>query len=300
MRLLFELVRRNLKLYFKDKGLFFSSLITPLILLVLYSTFLANVYRDSLVSNLPEELNIDKKIINAIVSGQLVSSLLAVSCVTISFCSNLIMITDKSNKSICDLTVTPLKKSTLAFSYFIATAISSLIITLLTLVVSLIFLSTQGFYLTGLDIFKSVIDVILLTLFATSLSSCINYFLSSNGAAQVIGTLVSSIYGFICGAYMPLSSFGKGLQNILSFLPGTYGTSLIKSHLLNGPFDELVKIGIPQEFVDNLAKSVDVRYYFFDNLVSEGAKFGILTGSVLFFICLFIVFNIIDKKKIKR
>ena len=33
------LIRRNTKLYFKDKGMFFTSLITPLILLVLYSTF---------------------------------------------------------------------------------------------------------------------------------------------------------------------------------------------------------------------------------------------------------------------
>ena len=37
---LFALVKRNTKLYFKDKGMFFSSLITPLILLVLYATFL--------------------------------------------------------------------------------------------------------------------------------------------------------------------------------------------------------------------------------------------------------------------
>lgn len=34
------LIRRNVKLYFKDKGMFFTSLITPIILLVLYSTFL--------------------------------------------------------------------------------------------------------------------------------------------------------------------------------------------------------------------------------------------------------------------
>lgn len=40
------LIRRNTKLYFKDKGMFFTSLITPLILLVLYSTFLSNVYCD--------------------------------------------------------------------------------------------------------------------------------------------------------------------------------------------------------------------------------------------------------------
>ena len=31
-----SLVKRNTKLYFKDKGMFFSSLITPIILLVLY------------------------------------------------------------------------------------------------------------------------------------------------------------------------------------------------------------------------------------------------------------------------
>ena len=36
---LLALTKRNTKLYFKDKGMFFSSLITPVILLVLYSTF---------------------------------------------------------------------------------------------------------------------------------------------------------------------------------------------------------------------------------------------------------------------
>ena len=41
------LVKRNIKLYFKDKGMFFTSLITPLILLVLYGTFLSNVYEDT-------------------------------------------------------------------------------------------------------------------------------------------------------------------------------------------------------------------------------------------------------------
>ena len=38
------LIKRNVKLYFRDKGMFFTSLITPIILLVLYSTFLKNVF----------------------------------------------------------------------------------------------------------------------------------------------------------------------------------------------------------------------------------------------------------------
>ena len=47
MKQLLELTRRDLKVFFKDKGMFISSLITPIILLVLYATFLARVYKDS-------------------------------------------------------------------------------------------------------------------------------------------------------------------------------------------------------------------------------------------------------------
>ena len=49
----YNLFIRNCKLFFKDKGMFFASLITPVILLVLYAAFLANVYRDSFISALP-------------------------------------------------------------------------------------------------------------------------------------------------------------------------------------------------------------------------------------------------------
>ena len=74
------LIRRNTKLYFKDKGMFFTSLITPMILLVLYSTFLANVYGDSFRSALEAaDASVSDKVIWGCVGGELVSSLLAES-----------------------------------------------------------------------------------------------------------------------------------------------------------------------------------------------------------------------------
>ena len=100
-----NLIRRNIRLFFKDKGMFFSSLITPIILLVLYVTFLAKVYRDSFASAIPQGITVDEKIINAVVACQLISSLLAVSCVTVAFCSNLLMINDKVNGAIRDLII---------------------------------------------------------------------------------------------------------------------------------------------------------------------------------------------------
>ena len=68
------LTRRNVKLFFKDKGMFFSSLITPMILLVLYVTFLYSVYRDSFTSNIPEGIKISDGIIDGFVSSLLFSA----------------------------------------------------------------------------------------------------------------------------------------------------------------------------------------------------------------------------------
>lgn len=54
MKTLYYVTARNMKLFFKDKGMFFTSLITPLILLVLFFTFLGNVYRDTFLSFVPD------------------------------------------------------------------------------------------------------------------------------------------------------------------------------------------------------------------------------------------------------
>ena len=97
MKSFMSLTKRNIKMFFKDKGMFFTSLITPIILLILYITFLAKVYRDSFASNLPDGVTVPQELINGTVSGQLFSSLLAVACVTVAFCSNLLMVQDKVN-----------------------------------------------------------------------------------------------------------------------------------------------------------------------------------------------------------
>jgi hypothetical protein len=62
MKVVFALISRNRKLFFKDRGMFFSALITPGILILLYATFLANVYRDSFVSAIPDMITISDKL----------------------------------------------------------------------------------------------------------------------------------------------------------------------------------------------------------------------------------------------
>ena len=295
MKVLFNVVRRNLKLFFKDKGMFFSSLITPIILLVLYATFLAKVYRDSFVSALPTGVTIPDKLLDGTVVSQLISALLAVSCVTVSFCSNLLMIQDKAGGNIRDFTVSPVKRGVLAAGYYIASAASTLIVTLSALAVCLVYLCTQGWYMTVPDVLLVILDVFLLTLFGTALSSCVNFFLSTNGQASAVGTIVSAGYGFICGAYMPISTFGKGLQKILSFLPGTYGTCLIKNHMMRGVFEEMENIGFPKEVMKGIKDGVDYNIYFFNKSVSVSTMYLVLIGAVMLSTVLFVLFHTLKR-----
>lgn len=291
------LIKRNTKLFFKDKGMFFTSLITPVILLVLYSTFLGNVYRDSFVGNLPNELSLPERLIDGLVGAQLISSILAISCVTVAFCSNFLMVNDKALGTIKDIRISPLKSSTLAISYYIATIISTLIICIVAAVICLIYLFSVGFYMSAIDVLLLFLDVILLVLFGTALSSVINFFLSSQGQISAVGTIVSSGYGFICGAYMPISSFGIGLQRVISFLPGTYGTVLIRNHTMRGALLEMKKEGISQDVINALRNAVDCNIYFFDKKVEEWVMYIILGSSILALLGIYILLNAFNKKQ---
>ncbi len=275
------LIKRNCKLFFKDKGMFITSLITPLILLVLYATFLAKVYKDAFMSTMPAGFAVSEKIIDSTVACQLLSSLLAVCCVTVAFCSNLLMVQDKVTGAHRDFLISPVKQRTLALGYFVSSAAVTLIICFTALIIGFIYIAILGWYLSIADVLFILLDVILLVLFGTALSSLINCRLKTNGQASAVGTIISSGYGFICGAYMPISNFSLTLQRVISFLPGTYGTALLRNHTLRGVFSEMELQGVPNEVIEGIKASVDCNIKFFDSKVSVPVMYLILIGTIL-------------------
>ncbi len=291
------LIKRNIKLFFKDKGMFFTSLVTPLILLVLYSTFLGNVYKDSFSAGLPEGFSLSEGIIDGLVGGQLVSSILSVSCVTVAFCSNFLMVQDKASGRLKDFTVSPVRSEVLSISYYIATLFSTLLICLSALALCLGYLALVGWYLSFADCLLLILDVLVLSLFGTALSSVINFFLSTEGQISAVGAIVSAGYGFICGAYMPISTFSEGLRNAVAFLPGSYGTSLVRNHSTRGVLSEMINDGVPKEVVEGIKDSIDCNFYFFDNKAEEPVMYLVLGASVFVLVFAYVLMNVFKRKK---
>lgn len=297
MKIVAALINRNRKLFFRDKGMLFSSMITPVILIVLYATFLEKVYKDSFLSALPDFVQISDKLINGTVAAQLSAALLAVSCVTVTFCVNLTMVQDLASGVRKDFNVSPIKKSGIYLGYFFSTMLNSLMVNGLALILCLVYMYQKGWYMSVTDILWTAFDVILLVLFGCTLSSIICYPLKTQGQMSAVGTIVSAGYGFVCGAYMPISNFDSGLQKALSYLPGTYGTSMIKNHMLHGVFEEMAANGFPDEVVTAIRDSLDCNPVFRGSVVTASQMVLVMVTSIVIFGILYLVITSIPEKR---
>ena len=300
MRTVLALMDRNRKLFFKDKGMLFTSMITPVILIVLYATFLAKVFRDSFTAAISDMIMISDKLINGTVAAQLTASLMAVSCITVTFCVNLTMVQDKANGTRKDFNVAPVSKEKIYLGYFLSTVANSLMVNTLAFVLCLGYLLKMGWYMNTADILWVLFDMILLVLFGSTLSSIISFPLTTQGQLSAVGTIVSAGYGFLCGAYMPISNFGPGLQKALSYLPSTYATSLIKNHMLHGVFVEMERKHYPGEMLDVIKRTLDCNPVFHGNVVSINQMIGIMMGSIAVFGIIYYVVTLLSAGEGRR
>lgn len=288
------LIYRNIKVYFNDKGKIFFSILTPIIVLLLYSLFLAKNY-DVFLENIFSEFNINKVYINKMISSLILASTLGVTLITVPFQCTLQFLEDKDKKIILDLSATGLNARKRLFSYVISSTISSVIVSIIIFSISLIIFGVK--YDMQLSI--SQIVYILLLILLGSLSAVIIFLpiiilFKNLSSANGIYALVSSISGFVIGAYVPLTQFSSLIQSICSLFPATQVTSLIKKILLTDIIDEITQL-VPEFAKDTF--SLELNKGFSINNYLNGDEISIITAliiifsvSIVFYILL-IIFN---------
>ena len=212
----------------------------------------------------------------------------------------MIMVADKVNGADADIAVTPAKGHVLVLGYYFATAVVTLAICYIAMIVGFCYIAGMGWAMTAGDAFAVVLDVFLTVLFGTALSSVVCYFLKSQGAISAVSTIVSSVYGFICGAYYPISQFSTGMANTIMCLPGTYCTGLLRSHFMSGYATLMTDQGAPKAAVDGLLSGFDVKLEFFGSAVPTWAMYLVVVCAVAALIAAFVVINVIAKKRSTR
>lgn len=287
---------RNIRLFFKDKGVLIGALVSPLIIMVLYALFLHRVFLQSFDGVL-QGITLAPATINGLVASYEVSSVLAVCCITVAFVANMTMVADKVNGTRADITVTPVKGHVLVLGYYFATAIVTLAICYIAMIAGFCYIAGMGWAMTAGEVFAVILDVFLASLFGTAFSSIVCYFLKSQGAISAVSTIVSSVYGFICGAYYPISQFSKGMADTIMCLPGTYCTGLLRTHFMGGYASLMTADGAPQAAVDGLLNGFDVKLSFFGSDIKAWVMYLVVACAVVALIAVFVLINVLNKKR---
>lgn len=289
MRGFIGLTRRNLLLYFKDKQSVFFSLLTSIIVFVLYLLFLKGTF----VSSLEEAMTGLENIISSsdvemFVNGLLLTGIMGSAMITVSYNCLSNVVKDKENRIDYDILATPMKRWAIIFSYFLSSVIAAFIMTALILTIGLIVLSVMGnTYLTIRSIALLYGIILLGAISATAFFMVLVIFFKSTAASSAFFGMLSAAAGFVIGAFIPLSQFSNGMQTACNIFPGSHITVLFRKMLLS---DVVAKMDKDINGLDmgEFAKRIKDIFTFNPNMFGKSVE----TRMSLVYVCIFAIISL--------
>lgn len=235
------LVRRNMLVYFKDRAAVIFSLLSSIIIFVLYILFLKDSYVESIESTLSGLGNlVSKNDTDALVSMILMSGIIGCAMITVPYNCLTTIVNDKEHKVDYDILATPLKRWQVICAYFCAAAVSAIIMSLLLLILGLGFLSVSGdMHITFASVMFSIIIVILGTISSTAFFMMIVMFFKTTSSSGAFFGILSAASGFVIGAYIPISTFSEGVRYFCYSFPMSQVTMLLRNSLMNNIIDAI-------------------------------------------------------------
>ncbi len=238
------LTGRNLLLFFKDKQSVVFSLLTSIIVLVLYLLFLKSSFVDSmngiLSSNEGLSLFITADEIDMFANLVLLTGILGSAMITVPYNCLTTLVKDRENRVDYDVLATPIKRGQIVLAYFTSAALSSIILNMIILSIGLLVLSLSGsLYLDASGIIAAYGVVALGSVSATAVFMIIILFFKSSRASGAFFGILSAASGFVIGAYVPISQFSDSVQTVCNLFPASHVTMLLRNALMNGILDHM-------------------------------------------------------------
>lgn len=291
MRQFLGLTRRNLLVYFKDVQAVLFSMLTSIIVFVLFVLFL----RQNYVEGITEEARalgdlVRKQDIDMFTYGLLLSGLMGSSVITVSYHTLTTVVHDREKRIDYDIAATPIRRWQIVLSYFTASVGSAILMTCFVLTAGLLFVSANGsLYLTLGDVLKLYGLTVLAAISAAALFMPFVLLFRSTSASGAFFGILSAAAGFVIGAFIPISQFSKTVQTVCGLFPGTGVTALYRSTLLQRLLDR-IDAGIGGvdggAFVQGIEKAFFSRVCLFGRTLTDGQTLVYILALIVLCIAL--------------
>ncbi len=278
MTVMISLIKRNLKLFFRDRTSVFFSLLAVFIIIGLYVLFLGNM----MVNNLKDLLAENARFA---IDSWVMAGLLSVTSITTTMGAFGTMVDDKTKKISKDFSSAPLKRSQLAGGYIISSFIIGVIMSIVTLIVAEIYILADGGKLLGLMPLLMLFGVMLLSVFASSsmVFFIVSFFKSSNAFATA-STIIGTLIGFLTGIYIPIGSLPSAVQTAIKIFPISHAGSLFRQIMMEAPMSAAFK-NAPEQAVTSFKQAMGVVFYIGNTELSPLINILVLVATgVVFYI----------------
>ena len=148
MRGILGFIKRNVLLFFKDWQSILFSLLTSIIVLVLYLLFLKGTFVSAIQSAMEQYPGLAsmvlQKDIDMFANLFLLSGILGSAMISVPFSCITVLVKDRANKVDYDILATPMKREQIILAYFISAVLTSILLNSIILAVGLIGIRMQG------------------------------------------------------------------------------------------------------------------------------------------------------------
>ena len=239
MRGILGFIKRNVLLFFKDWQSILFSLLTSIIVLVLYLLFLKGTFVVAINKEMEQYPGlasvVTEKDIDMFANLLLLTGILGSAMISVPFSCITTLVRDRASKVDYDILATPLKRGQIIFAYFVSAVLSSTLLIGIILTIGLVGIRMQGnIYMNASQVVKAFSIVALGSISASAIFMIIVLFFKSVSACEAFFGILSAASGFVIGAYIPISQFSNGVQTVCNLFPASQITIMLRNMLLNG------------------------------------------------------------------
>lgn len=284
---------RNIKVYIRDKGAVFFSLLSALIVICLMCFFLGDMNIDAILGILKEfsgkEYVENKENAERLVLAWTSAGILSINAVTVSLAAYSGMIKDKVNGKLNAIYTAPVSWLKIALGYIVSAWIVSVFLCFLALAVTEIYGVVKGMEPYTVIAHVKLAALIMMNSFVyAAMMYPLAMIAKTEGAWSGFGTVIGTLVGFLGGIYIPIGSLSDSISGLMKCTPVIYGTAMFRDIMTQSILEDTF-LGVPQTIVEEYRKAMGIQLTLSDYTLQSRDGWIILSicGIIFLMIGLF-------------
>ncbi|MFA5006061.1 MAG: ABC transporter permease [Candidatus Izemoplasmatales bacterium] len=223
--MILSLLRRNLRVYFRDRASVFFSMLGVIIIIGLYLMFLGNTMAD--VGQYAGENG------RFMMDSWIMGGVIAAASITTAMGAFGTMVDDTQKKLIRDFEVSPVRHWQLVLAYVLSSIVIGIVMTCFTFVLAETYIVVNGGELVSLSALLRLVGLVVLSVSASSaFVFFVTTFLKTANAFSTVSTILGTIVGFLTGAYIPMGVLPEAVQAVIRIFPVSHAAVLFRKIMI--------------------------------------------------------------------